>query len=293
MHEIRATIAPEYVPEMTRIAHLVGIERVTVSEVYVQGPNSHQKVVSVETSTPRAQAFVDAFLASPLLSHSGYLLTSRELRAIMGSEPLPRLTQPMDEPFPDIIQDLWQLSHLTPSYIGRAAGGAILMAAGVIDDNPISIVVAALILPFLSDVLAVSLGMWSRDRRLIGQGIRAVTVSTLLGLAAGATVAWFAGGPIRFTGFKSPLSSLVTSTVIGTAAGLSTADDAGRRFMIGVAAAVQLSIFPVWLGAAFVLGLPSNTITGQRLLAFVLNLTSITGSALLAYAALHLRRRRK
>lgn len=268
MHEIRATISPEYVPEMTRIAQLAGIDRVTVTEVYVQGPNSHQMVVSVETSTPKARAFVEAFLASPLLSHSGYSLTSREVRAILGGEPPGSLTQPMSEPFPDIIQDLWQLSHLTPSYIGRAAGGAILMAAGIIDDNPISIVVAALILPFLSQVVAVSLGIWSRDRRLIGQGMRALAASTVLALAAGAAVARLAGGPIRFTAFKSPLSSLVISAVIGTAAGLSSADDAGRRYMIGVAAAVQFGVFPVWLGAALVLGLPSNAITGQRLLAF-------------------------
>jgi hypothetical protein len=42
--------------------------------------------------------------------------------------------------------------------------------------------------------------------------------------------------------------------------------------MIGVAAAVQFAIFPVWLGAALVLGLPSNATTGQRLLAFLFNL---------------------
>jgi hypothetical protein len=150
-------------------------------------------------------------------------------------------------------------------------------------------VVAALFLPFLSQVLAVSFGLWGRDRRLILHGIRAILASTVLALAAGAAVAWSVGGPIRFGGFKSPLSSLAISAVIGTAAGLSIADDAGRRYLIGVAAAVQFAIFPVWLGAAFVLGLPHKEIVGQRFLSFLINLTAISAMAVAAYAALHIR----
>jgi len=61
-----------------------------------------------------------------------------------------------------VIQDLWQLSHVTPSYVGRAAAGGILLATGIIDDNAIAIVVAALFLPFPAEVLAMSFGLWSR-----------------------------------------------------------------------------------------------------------------------------------
>ena len=67
------------------------------------------------------------------------------------------------------------------------AAGAILLATGVIEDNPIAIVVAALFLPFLAQILAVSFGMWV-DRRLIFQGLRALLVRTFLALAAGAAV---------------------------------------------------------------------------------------------------------
>jgi hypothetical protein len=84
-----------------------------------------------------------------------YTLTSRELRAIIDGEPVAEITRPMSEPFPDVIQDLWQLSHVTPNYLGRAAGGAILLTNGIIEDNTVSIVVTALFLPFLSQVLAV------------------------------------------------------------------------------------------------------------------------------------------
>jgi uncharacterized membrane protein len=194
----------------------------------------------------------------------------------------------MSEPFTDVVQDLWQLSHVSASYIARAAAGATLLATGIIDDNPIAIVVAALFLPFLAQVLALSLGMWSRDRLLIFQGLRALVVSIILAVAAGAVVAWLQGGPIRFGGFKNPLSSFAISAVIGITAGLSNADDTGRRYLIGVAAAVQLAIFPVWLGAAFVVGALSHEHVYPRLLTFGINLTTISVFATAAYAALHL-----
>ena len=124
--------------------------------------------------------------------------------------------------------------------------------------------------------------------RLLLKGVRAVAVSTVLAVAAGAVVALIEGGTIAFAGFKSPLSSFAISAVIGVTAGLSTADDTGRRYLIGVAAAVQLAIFPVWLGAALVLGLPDHAILYPRLLSFGINLVTIAAAGVGAYAILHL-----
>jgi len=288
MHEIRATLPYEHVHIATRLALEVGIDRVAVSDVYIHGPEAKRQVVSVETSTPKARAFVEAFLGSADLCGVDYSLTSRELRAIVSAEDILSLTRPMSEPFPDVIQDLWQLSHLTISYLARAASGAILLATGILDDNAVAIVVAALFLPFLAEVLAISFGLWSRDRRLMVRGLRAVAVSTALAFAAGAVVGAVQGGPIHFSAFKSPLASLAISAVIGITAGLSHADDAGRRYLIGVAAAVQLAVFPVWLGAATVLGLPSEEVLWSRLGSFLINLGTISLASVAAYAALHL-----
>jgi len=227
-------------------------------------------------------------LSSTLVSESGYTISSREVRAIVDYEPVASLTLPMSEPATDVIQDLWQLSHVTASYAGRAAAGAILLATGVIEDNPIAIVVAALFLPFLAQVLAISFGLWNRDRKLIYHGLRALLVSTVLALAAGAVVAWIEGGPIRFAGFRSPLSSFAISAIIGLTAGLSNADDTGRRYLIGVAAAVQLAIFSVWLVAALILQVPLHELFYSRLLSFGINLTTITAAALAAFGALRL-----
>jgi uncharacterized membrane protein len=288
MHEIRATLPPEHVAEAARLALAAGIERVTVTDVYVHGPDARRQIVSVETSTPKARAFVEAFLGSPVFSTGDYSLTSRELRAIVDGSDLAELTRPMSEPFPDVIQDLWQLSHLTMSYLGRAAAGAILLATGIMEDSPVAIVVAALFLPFLSEVLAVSFGLWSRDRNLILRGLKAVLVSTAIAVTAGALVASISGGPIHFTGFKSPLASFAISAVIGITAGLSNADDTGRRYLIGVAAAVQLAIFPVWFGAASVAGFPESAIFESRLESFLINVATISLGAVAAYAALRL-----
>ena len=87
MHEIRATLPTEYTEEAARLAHGAGIERVSVAEVYIHGPGLRQQVLSVETSTPKAKAFVDALLNSPALSKVDYTLTSREVRSIVNSEP--------------------------------------------------------------------------------------------------------------------------------------------------------------------------------------------------------------
>src|SRR6185369_12288521 len=92
--------------------------------------------LSLETSTPNARAFVERFLNSDSLSQADHTLTSREIRSLIGN-PAPSvvmLTRPISEPLPDIVQDLWQLSHLTPSYIGRATAGAVLLADGLIHD---------------------------------------------------------------------------------------------------------------------------------------------------------------
>src|SRR5882724_6812329 len=139
MHEIRATVLPDLVPEAARLARQAGIERVTVAEVFVHGPDARRSLVSVETSTPKARAFVTTFLESEALMKHDSSLTSRELRAIVDGSDLDELTRPMSEPFPDVIQDLWQLSHVTTSYLGRAVAGAILLTTGIIDDNAVAI----------------------------------------------------------------------------------------------------------------------------------------------------------
>jgi hypothetical protein len=290
MQEVRVTVPVERSAATARIAIDAGIPDVSVYDIFVHGPEQPKRVVSVECSTPQAKAFIDALLRSPVFDITECSLSSRELRALINKAPLNEITRPMVEPAPDVIEDLWQMSHVTPSYVARAAGGAILLADGVIHNSPFSIVIAALFLPFLSQVLAVGLGAWCGDRGLVRKGAAALLTSTALAYGAGVIVAVLAGGPIAFQDFKSPLASFAISAVIGIAAGLSTVDDTGRRYLIGVAGAVQLAIFPVWLGAAAVLGLPARSIVMSRMASFLVNVVTILGAAVIAYALLGLRK---
>src|SRR5204863_4337115 len=157
-----------------------------------------------------------------------YSITTRELRAIFSSEHVFELTRPMIEPALDVLEDLWQLNHLTPSFIARATGAALLLAYGMFRNSAIAIVVAALFLPFLAQVLAIGFGLWAGDRHLAKQGVRALSLSTAVSVLGGAVVALLHGGQLAFSEFQSPLVAFAISSVIGVAAGLSSADDAGR-----------------------------------------------------------------
>ena len=248
MHEIRVTVPEGQSRPVALLALDSGIRQVSVYNVFVHGPDQKREIVSAETSTPLAKAFIDSLLAAPWFDPEQFSLSARELRAILSSQNLREITQPMVEPALDVLEDLWQLSHLTPSYIGRACSAAILLAYGMLENSAIAIVVAALFLPFLSQVLAISFGAYAGDLGLARQGALTLGVSTAACVASGIVISLLHGGAVQFADFRGPLASLGISSVIGVAAGLASADDAGRRYLIGVAAAVQYAIFPVWLG---------------------------------------------
>ncbi|MBV9155609.1 MAG: DUF389 domain-containing protein [Acidobacteriaceae bacterium] len=291
MHEIRVTVPQGRAKDVAELALRAGITQASVYPVFAYGPNQKKEVVSAETSTPKAKQFADSVLTSSWFDIADCSISSRELRAVVTNAPPHDITQPMLEPPVNVFEDLWQLSHVTPSYIARAFAGAILLAHGMMQDNPITIVVAALFLPFLSQVLAISFGAWAGDLALAKQGIKALVVSTVLSIAAGAIVTLLQGPPMLFYSFTAPLPSFALAVVIGVTAGILTEDDAGRRYLIGVAAAVSYGIFPVWFGFCLVAGFPAWTITATRLSAFAINVACITGFALIGYLLLDIKRK--
>ena len=189
-------------------------------------PNRPTDLISVDVS-PKAKAFLDALFAHKAFDPQTWSITSSELRAIVGRSPVREITRPMVEPAIDVFEDLWQLSHITPSYIGRATSAAMLLAYGMMEKSTIAIVA------------------------LISCGI---------------------------------------SAIIGAVAGLSSADDAGRRYLIGVGAAVQYAAFPVWFGISVVIGFPEPPITRQRLLTLADNVGTIALVSAAAYGLLGMRR---
>jgi hypothetical protein len=291
MHEIRVTVPEGRGKDVAELALRAGINQVSMYSVFAYGPNQPKEVLSAETSTPKARHFADSVLTAPWFDSAECTLSSRELRALVIEGHPRQITQPMVEPPVNVFEDLWLLSDLTVSYVARALAGAIILAYGMLHDNPITIVVAALFLPFLSQVLAVSFGMWAGDWSLAWQGCKALLVSTAASVFAGAVVTLLEGGPMLFSHFSSPLPSFAISAVIGIAAGPITADDAGRRYLIGVAAAVQYGIFPVWFGSCLALGFPPAAITTERMGTFAINVVTIALAALVAYIFLGIKRK--
>src|SRR3954452_12096697 len=122
MHEIRVKVPEGVGGEIAAVALSLGIEEASVVRVYVHGPNRPAEQVSVEVSTPLGKAFVDTVMAHEQFDPEHCSITSRELRAIVSRSPVREVTRPMVETAMDVFEDLWQLSHITPSYV---AGGVL------------------------------------------------------------------------------------------------------------------------------------------------------------------------
>jgi hypothetical protein len=286
VHEVRLTVPPERVDDAVQAAHSVGIEGVTVTPLTIHRPKGAEAAVrvSVETSTPRARAFVRAVQRSPWFDLACCSMSTREVRAIVNGEPLDELTRPMDEPDVDVLQDLWQLSHVTASYVGRCVAGALLMARGVIANDLVALMLAVLFLPFLSEVRGLAYGLLRGDRSLAFHACKALAVTVITLLAIGAIAGVIDPSPIRYDGFKGLALSAVISFVIGAAAGLASADDAGRRYLIGVAAAAQLGVFPLYFGIALVRGFPASLPVSGYLLTFAVDFTTVVATTAASYA---------
>ncbi len=268
-----------------------GLSEVSIYSVFAHGPNRKKEIVSAETSTPLAKKFADSVLTSPWFDSAESSVSSRELRAIVGNAHPHDLTQPMLEPPINVFEDLWQLNHVTISYVARCFGGAVLLAYGMLENDPITIVVAALFLPFLSQVLALSFGAWAGDLSLAAQGLKALAVSTGASVLGGVIVTLLHGPPMLYHTFTPPLPSFLLSAVIGVTAGFITADDAGRRYLIGVAAAVQYGIYPVWFGFCLVQGFPDAHVIAARIGEFFINVLTITVFGLIGYLLLDIKRK--
>jgi hypothetical protein len=291
MHEIRVTVPQGRAKDVAELAMRAGISQVSIYPVFSHGPNQTKEVVSAETSTPLAKKFADSVLTSPWFNAAESTISSRELRALVTNQHAHDITEPMLEPPVNVFEDLWQLNHVTISYVARAFAGACLLAYGMLENDPITIVVAALFLPFLSQVIALSFGAWAGDLGLARQGLKAIAVSTVASVLGGVIVTFLHGAPMLFQKFTPPLPSFLISAIIGITAGFITADDAGRRYLIGVAAAVQYGVYPAWFGFCLVKGFPDWHLTATRLATFFINVSTITAFGLIGYLMLDIKRK--
>lgn len=290
MHQVTVTAPQGKGEQVAELALENGISSPSVYQVYDFGSKQDKDVVEADAATPQASQFVKAVIAAPFFDPKEYSVTSDELVGIVQNEPPGETGKPMSITPVDVLQDLWMQSHITVSYVGRAAVAALLLAYGMIEGDLLTMFAALLFTPFLAQDLAISFGLLMKDYLLARQGLLAIGASTVIAVLAGAVVASILGGPMQFDQFASIQANFAISFIVAVAASLATADMSGRREFIGVAAAAQFALFPVWFGISLVLGFPDRDTTTWRLLTFFVNVVTILLVSMGVYVLLQYRR---
>lgn len=275
--------------DVARAAFSAGIETVSIHQtksLTSDGKVETKDSVDVQTSTPKGKRFVDALLAADFYNPQDFSIAVRQPRAIISKESVRELTTPLVEPATDILEELWQFTHITYGFVGRTLMAAFLLAYGLIQHQVLLILAGLLFLPLLPLLLAVCFGAWTKNWKLALHGVLAFAIATVLLLAGGAAIAAVASPPLKYNEFNSLLVGFLISVAVGIAAGLANIDDVGRREMIGLAATAQIAIIPVWFGICLVFGFPTTMSESEitnRALSFFINVATILVVSLAVY----------
>jgi hypothetical protein len=282
--------------DVAQIAFETGINQAAITQAESRdskGDVKPKEMVDIETSTPTASVFLEKLLASDFYNAKDYTINVRQPRAIISKQSVRELTVPFVEPATDILEDLWQFNHITSSFLVRNFIAACFVAYGMIQQNTLLIIAGLLFLPLLPILLSVSFGAWTRQWKLVGQAALAFLVTIVLLFIGGALIASVSSPPLRYNEFNSLPVGFLISLAVGIGAGFATADDIGRRELLGLAATAQIVLIPVWFGISFVFGF-SMTQNGsqiyERALAFAINASTIIAVALVTYILLRFKR---
>jgi hypothetical protein len=288
MRQITITAPAGTAQKIAEIAFSSGIARVAVSERRVleaSGAASVKDCLELDVSTPIAKTFLDRLTSQPFFSRAEYSVAVRQPRALISREPLSDLTVPLVEPTIDVFEELWQFSQVTYGFVGRILIGGLLLAYGLADFKLLFMIAGLLFIPLLPLMLSIGFGIWTQQWRLAIKGVVALVVALLLLAGAGVIVGLMTSPPVRYSEFNSLLTGLLVSIAVGAAAGLATADDVGRREMIGLAATAQVAIVPTWLGLCLILGFPLEASPLSRpFWGLVVNVVAIVIASLTTYA---------
>ena len=122
MRSVQVNVSPEVCETIVDLAHRSRIAVVNVintDAIHRDGMREERVAISFEASTPDAKKFVDTLLASEIFDPERVWVDVRERRAIVNHETLSRITYPWVMPPTDIVEDLYQFSHVTVGLIGR------------------------------------------------------------------------------------------------------------------------------------------------------------------------------
>ncbi|MDB4987718.1 MAG: hypothetical protein JWN04_2896 [Myxococcaceae bacterium] len=250
MREVRIKVPAGDAGKVVLLAERLGLDQLCIHSEQLNDSSERVDVVSLELATPDAKTLVAALLDPERFDASNASVTTRAVRAIVGRHAMYALTRPFAEPAPDIVQDLWQYSHLTVGLVGRALVGATLLGYGMICDKLLLMAGGLLFLPLLPVLLALGWATQSRDGPLFRHAAKAMCSLTLVMLFGGLLASALTGRAMQYADFSELPTACMLSFGIGVAGALATGDDVGRRELIGLATASQVALVPVWLGAA-------------------------------------------
>lgn len=235
--------------DVMRTAFSVGIGTATLvsaEDHREDGTAEPRDVIDIATSTPKGKRFIDALLTADYYDSGRYAIAVRSPVTVVSRETVREVTVPLPEPSTDILEELYQFSHVTYSLVGRIFIAGLLLAYGMIQSHLLLMIAGLLFLPLLPLLKSIGFGVWTRQWGLAGLGLMAFAISTALLVLAGVIVASMSNPPLRFDEFSSPGVGFLISLVVGIAAGLAIIDDAGKRELIGLAASAQIALVPVW-----------------------------------------------
>lgn len=273
--------------KVASLAFKADIARVSLHEATALLADSTTKaedVVEIETATPKGKQFIETLMNASFYNPGTYSFTVRHPESVFASEPPEEETHPIIRPTTDVYEELWQFTKVTVSLVGRVFLSSLLLAYGMREGYMPLIIAGLLFLPYHHHMLGMALAGSILEWRFFRQGLYAFLVSTLCITAAGAVVALLMEPHIKFTEFSaSYLVSFLLSMIIGIAAGLGSADDAGRRELIGLAATAHISVYPAWFGMKFIFGFDPADKPIEFLLIFLMDVATLTLFAAITY----------
>jgi hypothetical protein len=275
--------------EVAQKAFSVGIEKVSRRQDeshYPDGKVERKDIIDVETSTPLAKRFIDAVMAADFYAPEEISINVRQPRSIISGKNIRELTKPLVEPSTDILEELWQFSHITYGFVGRIFIAACLLAYGLIQQNTLLIIAGLFFLPLLPILMAIGFSAWTKKWKLTKQSVSAFLTALVLMFIGGVFIALISSPPLKYDEFNTLSVSFLISLAVGVAAGLAAIDDVGRRELIGLAATAQLAIIPVWFGICLIFGFPKTTGEGEittRAIVFFVNFITIIVASLAVF----------
>jgi len=294
MRQILITAPQGSAREVAGIAFAAGIYEVTIGEKRILTAGGSEIIkdsIEMEVGTHLSKSFLDDLARNAFFSREEFSIAIRQPRSIVSREKLSTLVRPLVEPSFDIFEELWQFSQVTYGFVGRILIGALLLAYGLVEYRLLFIIAGLLFIPLLPLMLSVGFGLWTQQWRLAMQGLLSLVVAMALLILGGVVVALLSSPPVQYSDFNSLTAGFLISCAVGVAAGLATADDVGRREMIGLAATAQVAIIPSWLGLCLMLGFPGSISTppSSRLLALLINIAAIIVASFATYALIRVK----